>query len=44
MIIILQNILDSKEELEREIQSQFIFLFSPQEWLLFLSSLTKILM
>ena len=43
MVVILQNNLDSKEELDKEIQSQPMFLFSPYKFFLFLSSETKTL-
>ena len=43
-MLTLQNILDLKVELDKEIQSQLIFLFLPYRFFLFLSSLTKILM
>ena len=43
-MVTLKKKLDLKEELDKEIQSQLIFLFLPYRFFLFLSSLTKILM
>ena len=38
MVVMIQNILEPKQELEKEIQSQLIFPFSAKKLFLFLSS------